>query len=80
MPGAAAFSMPGQAKPTSQQTKSSEGAGATSSLPPPSDLPSLGAGGPRTFGGLGGVHGRAGAFDYDEKFLLNAKRDLAKLN
>lgn len=34
----------------------------------------------RSFGGLGGVHGRAGAFDYDEKFLMKAKRDLANLN
>jgi len=50
-----------------------------SSLPPPSDLPSIG-GGPRQFGGLGGVYGRQGTFDYDEKFLKNAKKDLANLN
>ena len=41
-------------------------------------LPSLG--GKRAFGGLGGVHGRAGAFDMDESYLRRAQAELAKLN
>ena len=56
-----------------------------STLPPPSDLPDIGSslpgiGGGRKFGGLGGVYGRAGAFDVDENSLKRAKQDLAKLN
>ena len=46
---------------------------------PSSELPSIG-GGRRMFGGLGGVGGRAGMFDYDETYLRNAKAELAKLN
>lgn len=56
-----------------------------STLPPPSDLPEIGSslpeiGGGKKFGGLGGVYGRAGAFDVDENSLKRAKNDLAKLN
>jgi len=56
-----------------------------SNLPPPSDLPEIGSslpeiGGGKKFGGLGGVYGRAGAFDVDENSLKRAKNDLAKLN
>lgn len=42
-------------------------------------LPSIG-GGRKPFGGLGGVGNRAGMFDYDETYLRNAQKDLAKLN
>lgn len=42
-----------------------------STLPPPSDLPEIGTslpsiGGGKKYGGLGGIYGRAGAFDVDE--------------
>ena len=43
-------------------------------------LPSLGGGGRKPFGGLGGVGGRAGAFEYDQAALKRANAELAKLN
>lgn len=56
-------------------------------LPPVGGLPSIGGGGlpsigggKRMFGGLGGVHGRAGAFDIDETYLKRAQDELKKLN
>ena len=48
-------------------------------LPALGGLPSIG-GGRSKFGGLGGVHGRAGAFDIDEKYLKQAQAELAKMN
>ena len=43
------------------------------------DLPSIGGGKPR-FTGLGGVGNRAGAFDFDSRYLENAQKELNKLN
>ena len=43
-------------------------------------LPSLGGGGRKPFGGLGGVAGRAGAFEYDQAALARANAELSKLN
>ena len=63
-----------------------------SAIPPPtsgSDLPEIGGplgglpslgGGRKPFGGLGGVAGRAGAFEYDQAALKRANAELAKLN
>ena len=42
-------------------------------------LPSIG-GGRKPFGGLGGVYGRAGAFDIDPQALERANAELNKLN
>jgi hypothetical protein len=56
--------------------------GGSSGLPTLGGLPSLGGGlggGRRPFGGLGGVHGRAGGFDVDMGMKAQADRDLAKL-
>ena len=70
MPGAATFAVGGAAKPKADPKPSSD-------LPPVGGLPSLG-GGRKPFG-LGGVHGRAGAFDYDQN-LLNQAKALDELN
>ena len=43
-------------------------------------LPSIGGAGRPGFTGLGGVYGRAGAFDVDQKALAQANAELAKLN
>lgn len=43
-------------------------------------LPSIGGGAGRMYSGLGGVHGRAGAFDLDETYLKRAQAELKKLN
>ena len=68
----------GAKKPKAQEVeevgKPVEAAGA---LPALGGLPAIGGG--RKFGGLGGVHGRAGAFDVDEKFLRQANAELYKL-
>jgi len=57
----------------------------TNTVPIPADLPPIGelpgiGGGRKAFGGLGGVHGRAGAFDLDETYLKRAQAELRKLN